>query len=570
MPTSFSHCLERLIAIDGVNTPSHAPPAQWTVWRGSTAFSDLTPTLSQPPQRHELALLLALQWQHHSSENLHLHPHFIAASQHFWWALAVTLLHDWSPFLSSRHPLTFVAEQLLDWGRGYEPLATPESTREWQTLDALCRDIAAQAVSKSAAMMQAIKQLHEHLQQLQQRQRQNDKRLLLNEEKERRSHNCQAAVSRVLRRAIYGQPVPALITDFLDSTWRRYLYQRYLQHGMEGDEWQHAVRDLELLVWLGSDASADEVKAAAASHYPALRERLRAAIATLRHDAPLRMDFFSELDYLIEARARNAPDAGLPLGELPFDDEDDDNAYSPRHELTSLPIRIGQIVMLNVNGEQRRARLLEIDHVNDALLFADALGGKIANLTRQQFSQRHERGDAALIAEPNLVQSAADKLTPLLEQALVAAESGQREQLATRRREREAEMAAQFDERRKHEAHARAERVARAKQEAEDAQKRESATQQIDQLRSGAMLHLSLNSSAPRTCFLAFINAQSDHFVIVDRQGQRIADLLRQQMIDLYLTRQLDILESGTALNTRGLSDLVRERREFLNDGKES
>jgi hypothetical protein len=85
------------------------------------------------------------------------------------------------------------------------------------------------------------------------------------------------------------------------------------------------------------------------------------------------------------------------------------------------------------------------------------------------------------------------------------------------------------------------------------------------------MLHLSLNKGPARTCFLALINARNGLYVVVDRQGQRIADLPRQQMVDLLLSRQLEILESGSALNNSTLSELVKERREFLNDsGKDS
>ncbi len=567
MQTTFSNCLERLIALDGEHPSTETIPASWRQWHSSQSFAELTPTLSQPPLRPESALLLTLQWQHHAIDVLHLHPHFVTATQSFWWAIATTLLRDWSLFLSSRHPLTFVAEQLLLWGRVYEP-GNSAAAKELKTLENLCRDIAQQAFVKPEAMMQALKRLHEHLQQLQQLQRHNDRQLLLQEEKERRSNNCQAAVSRVIRRAIYGHPVPALITDFLDTTWRRYLYQIYLQHGMEDASWQQAVHDLELLVWLGGEASADEVKAAQKTHFISLRDRLRAAVTHLRQETQLRVDFFTELDFLIDARARNAPDAGLPLGELPFDD-DDEHVNSPTHnvrELSQLPLQVGDAIWFTWQGKTVRARLIELDQVNEALLLADCWGDKVATVSREQFAQLYERDEFVVMPEPALVQWAADKLTPLLEKAWQAAESTKRESVAARRREREAEMAAQLDERRKQEAAMRAERVAQARQEAEEKQKRQFAEQQIDGLRSGAMLHLSLNKGPPRNCFLALINARTGLYVVVDRQGQRIAELPRQQMVDLLLTRQLEILESGSALNTSSLSELVRERREFLND----
>jgi len=564
--TSFSACLERLIALDGERPPAETPPPAWRQWLGTQAFAELTPTLSQPLQRHELALLLSLQWQHGASDTLRLHPQFVSATQAFWWSIAVTLLRDWSVFLSSRHPLTFVAEQLLAWGRVYDAGVNNHATQQLKQLELLCRDVAQQAFVKPDAMMQSMKRLHDHLQQLQVLQRQNDRQLLLLEEKERRSNNCQAAVSRVIRRSIYGHPVPALIIDFLDTTWRRYLYQLYLQHGMDDARWQQAVHDLELLVWLGGEGSADEINASYQTRYLPLRERLRTAVSHLRQETQLRVDFFTELDFLIDGRVRNAPDAGLPLGELPGESDDDEQSNSVC-DLPNVPLQIGSAVWLSAQGKTLRARLIEIDQVNDAMLLADAIGDKVTTLTRAQFAQLYERDEITVMPEPNLLQWAADKLTPLLEKALQSAESSQRENVAARRREREAEMAANLEERRKQEAAMRAERVAQARREAEEQQKRQAAELLIDGLRSGAMLHLSLNNSAARTCFLALINAHTGLFVMVDRQGQRIAELQRQQMVDLLLSRQLEILESGSAINNAGLTELVRERREFLNEG---
>ena len=578
MASASDGLFERLAAI-----PPASPDPSWRELLAAGAFAEpatLSRALGKGRDRNSIALLLAAQLAEQTAAGGELDDHFMQALQPFWFAVATVNLTDWQFWHSPRQPLRRVLHQLLLLGRGYSPSAHPATVQFPQRLQIRLQAMAEHAVAGvgSAQLLQSLKSLYALLRQTHELQRQSDHRLLEQEELNRRSLNAQTQVSRVIRQAVWGQPVPASVVSFLDETWRKYLYLLHLRGGMQDPVWQRAVTDIRLMVWLGSEASPQQLGDAVKGELPGLLRRIREALALTRTE-PSAQNFPEVFAALLAARARNVPDAGLPLGELP--DEPDDALAEPSNSRTDhLPARGSCLLLKRGEDDWLRVRVIAAPPQRDYLLLADFAGSRVAALSPAEWQQAMQEDRLRRLSDQDPVQQLLPRLPTLLQPLLegaaeerarrkALAEQQEREAAVEAKRRREADREAAFELRKQQEASERAERIAegrrRAKAEALLAQQQAKGRAIIASLRGGALVELRREEGQFRACYLAMIRASDQHYIFVDRQGRKVAELNHDALLQQLLEDGLRVIESGSALDNT-LQNLVSERRQFLSD----
>lgn len=546
-------------------------PAEWREYLHDPRLAlpgEWLRTLPAPVERADFALQLGLMLGQQVEQHGHLDPALSKALAPMWLTFAASGLRDWAVWQISRHPLRLILEQLIGTGRAF-CLTEHAATRQYlQHIHSRLQSLARQTLLDNSleTCIPALKSVLDLLQQVRDQQLEADKRLLEQRSQNARSTHAHSAVSRAIRHAVLGQPVSAVIIDFLDQYWRKYLYTVYLRFGMEDEHWKQGLSDIELLVHLTSFAPPDELKSKQKTVIAPLLDRLQQALNQIHLPPGIGIGFTQELTTILKGRARNHPDAGLPLGEWPEDEDDNDYAEPSRSPIfTDDGPVLGQTVMVNMPDKPERARVIEVDHSQDEILIADFTGHLVLAITHQQWHRHREAGDVSPCPDHHVFDFLQLELSPLVDAMIQYHESMLASRKAVTRKKREAEMAANIAERKKADANARAERLVAQRAEQLRQQQTDKALGIIAQLRSGALVQIADARGAMRPCYLAMVHAEKDQYVFVDRQGQKVAEHGREDLSRLLLEEKLKIMESGSALDS-ALKGLIADRRQFLQE----
>ena len=567
----------RLAALD-----REFPPPNWRDLLAAEAFAEpaaLIRAMQPAKTRADAALLLAATLALQVQDSDELDPHYGQAMRPFWFAVATASLHDWQFWHSPRQPLRRLLHQLLLTGRSYSLSAHPASVQFPQRLFSRLGNLAEHAIAGAGPdnLLPLLKSLYSLLRNVHDQQRISDHRLLEQEDQSRRSQFAHADSGRAIRQLVWGQPVPASVVEFLDDTWRKYLQLLHLKVGMQHPLWQQAIQDIRLMVWLGSEASAEQVSQSVSGDLPGLLRRIREALAQVRADEA-GQHFPETFAALLAARARSLPDAGLPLGELD-DDPDDHNADRQPNPVGTGPER-GESLLLRFGETWRRVRVVNSAHDRSYVLMADFAGSRVAAFTASELQALLQDDKARRLPDNDPVIAMLPRLPGLLRSLLDDAadhQARQREHAVHQqqqaalqaKRQRETDRAAEFAQRKQADATDRADRIAAGRQQAEQAalfaEQQEKARAIVASLRGGALVELRREDGHYRACYLAMIRASDHHYLFVDRQGQKIAEHDLDHLCALLLADNLRVMESGSTLDDT-LQNLVSERRQYLSD----
>ncbi|NQD35564.1 DUF1631 family protein [Permianibacter sp. IMCC34836] len=579
MPIAASDALfDRLAALN-----REFPPANWRELLAAEVFAEpaaLVRALHPAKTRSDAVLLLAAALAVQVGDSDELDATYLQAMRPFWFTVATASLTDWQFWHSPRQPLRRLLHQLLLTGRSYSLSAHPASAQFPQRLHSRLNNLAEQAIAGAGPdnLLPLLKSLYALLRNVHDQQRHSDHRLLEQEDQSRRTLHAQADTSRAIRQAVWGQPVPASVVNFLDETWRKYLQLLHLKVGMQHPLWQQAIADIQAMVRFASEASPDELGKAVKTELPGLMRRIREAVAQTR-TSEQGQRFPETFAALLAARARNLPDAGLPLGELLDEPDDVAAASSAASNRGAVPDR-GESLLLKRGNDWLRVRVANHLDEGNYVLLADFAGSRVAAFSPNELHALMQEDKARVLPDRDPVQALLPQLPHLLKALLSSAsdtQARQREQAEQQQqaaaeqamRQREAVRAAEFAKRQQAEAAERAERIAEERRQAEQAAllatQQEKARALIATLRSGALVELRRDQEHFRACYLAMIRASDQHYLFVDRQGQKVAEHDIDALIQLVLVDGFRVVESGSALDNT-LQNLVSERRQFLSD----
>lgn len=564
----FEHLakLEQQLSLDEAHLN---PPESWAALLDALALGSpqqFQASLPLPESRADYALLMAIRLAVQIEQHAQLDEDLLGQLGPLWLVFACHGLRDWAVWQIARHPLRLTLDQIIGMSRSFQITEHAATQQYLQHLHTRLRNLARISLRHNTleASLPALKSILDLLQQVRDQQREADKRVLELQAQTARSSHAHSAVSRAIRHNVLGQPVSALIVNFIDQHWRKYLYTVYLRHGMESVEWQQGLDDIRVMIEVGSFLPPDELKAKRKTLISPLIKRIEQAMTQIHLSEGVAIMFIQEFSDLVRARERNMPDAGLPLGDLPDHESDHD---TPTHAsgMDDHSIISGQIVWVRHKGVQKRARVIDVDLSHDQILLADFTGHLIAQFTQREWQRLREQADVAVIPEMSIFDFIQLDLPPFVNAVIELSENEIKRHRTAHRAKREAEIAANIEQRKKQEANERAKRIADAKESQHREVQQQLALQKIEALRSGALVQLLDSRAQLRPCYLAMINTEKDQYVFVDRQGKKFATHTRQELAQLFCEQNLRIMESGSALDS-ALQGLITERRQYLQE----
>ena len=108
------------------------------------------------------------------------------------------------------------------------------------------------------------------------------------------------------------QPLPSLVTDFLDTRWRFYLVLLHSYEGENSREWKEAVRTMNDLTWIVQPKTDDKSRRWLYTLLPQLFQRLHDGLDFLSVSAAEQDAFFSEFSMLVQAALNPEPSMKAP------------------------------------------------------------------------------------------------------------------------------------------------------------------------------------------------------------------------------------------------------------------
>ncbi len=388
------------------------------------------------------------------------------------------------------------------------------------------------------------------------------------------SQNAEHVVRRQVNALLLRTDMPEVLIQFFKEPLKNSLQMIFLAHGANSDKWQAAVYASQCLQDSMLPPQDDEQKQRSYKLIPLLPDMLRHSLVSIGD--PAAMEEWLEQIEALHMRILLGQTVELqpaePLLSLSEDTGVSTNVSAALLEQVALIPVDSWIVYQRENGEAMRCRLvLKLDEAGQ-MLFVNVLGVKCLEKTFEEFayllSVRQIRlmdNDARFSLILNEVSS---QLIQLYEkQSLLQANLRDREarEEAVRQRARDkARLEAEEIERQRMEAERRLaeqarvleeqrkaveamETAARAKLQVDQSkrQERENALQLAHALGVGAWLELDIDGTRQK-CKLAAVINSTDKLIFTNREGRKVTETTRSDMVDMLLTEMAVVIEVGS------------------------
>lgn len=521
--------------------------------------------------RSELSLLLASIAARRVDEKKWLTPAMAQCMAPYWWLCAIYGAGQENSWAHREHPVNVFFEQLLRFARAYQTDATSEPL-----LTSLAQKInaAATAALHAQSAEDALKPLQQWLIEQQNRVLDGDRQLLAKEMHLLRTTHVHSAVTRAIRYAMLGKSPHAKILAFIDNVWRKYLSVIYLRAGIENSEWDDAMADIDMMLWLSDGASVDDIRCALNADIAQLFERIRKASHSIRGVDQMVNEFIEWFADMIGSRANALPvevDFGLnmnvaaaallqPVATVTSASNDEQSLLQTLRNLNA-----GDAIHIRTFEGWQRARVIDVDRSHDIYLIGDSRGNRLAAMGRREIAASITAGKMALVDNGSFWNGIEADLANIVVQVAERWRADYMAKLDAQKRELEARLMAERDARRKAEAEAQARRIQAAREQADYEQRLQHCLELGKRLRAGAVVQIENSERKMRPAFLAMISGGNGQYVFVERNGRRVASLTQQEVVQALVENRLQVIESGSALDST-LSNMVKERRQFLQD----
>lgn len=532
--------------------------AQWSAQHDQNVC-DLLKGLDQPWSTRQVnAAYLADRIMDVYLRSSGLHPVLVAQLARLRYPLAWQLATDQpEAFLA---PLVPWLDSLEDW-RGWSDSGGRSSQALLDRLTELVGIINTFFETGSlSAFSQFCQQWYTDAERRRERSGRLHQRLLETETGAARQRRGDQLARATIGRALTGRHLPEPILDFVIRHWQPLLRQIGWQGGRESEDWRHASRLLEWLVWVGdpelssqdlerlyqvgeqlTDRLADVWTRVWPSPLPpdALAGIERVLVATLRGEAPEVISTQEALARLtfdlrwLEPEVEDDDEPGRCQGQWYVTGEGEDEQR--RFFLACLP-ETSEVLWTNGFGVrlgitpwfdfQQGLASGAIRRLPELIHFSDVLDETVSALNRVLLSQRQKRQEAARQAQARAEQLRLQK---------AAAERKRQQEEAQRRAaaEREQELAQE-----------QARQAAAERHAAERARALEMAQAEVDQLGPGSWIALQ-NAKRPaeeqRLKLAVRLNARRK-LIFVDRLGLNRTELLTDELAEHLLAGTARVL----------------------------
>lgn len=251
--------------------------------------------------------------------------------------------------------------------------------------------------------------------------------------------DARRTAAREIMLRIESRTMPEMIRNLLSRPWANYLVLVLLRQGDSSDEWRHALRFADELVWSVQPKQNGAERERLAAVLPQLEKTLRHGLATVAFDETDVRRLMQQLNVLYQSLLQPAaPTAVTEAPELELTDplpaasqEVGDSVMSviaeeepPAAPLDSVEerwiaavreLKVGTwIEFLDEQGAKERAKLSWISPISSKYLFVNRKGLKVADRTLVQLASDLAEGRVTVLEEVPLFDRALDAIVERL------------------------------------------------------------------------------------------------------------------------------------------------------------
>jgi len=251
--------------------------------------------------------------------------------------------------------------------------------------------------------------------------------------------DARRTAAREIMLRIENRPMPEMIRNLLSRPWANYLVLVLLRQGDSSDEWRHALRFADELVWSVQPKQNAAERERLTAVLPQLEKTLRHGLATVAFDETDVRRLMQQLNVLYQSLLQPAaPTAVTEAPELELTDplpassqEAGDSVMSviTEEEPAAPPLdsveerwiaavrelKVGTwIEFLDEQGAKERAKLSWISPISSKYLFVNRKGLKVADRTLVQLASDLAEGRVTVLEEVPLFDRALDAIVERL------------------------------------------------------------------------------------------------------------------------------------------------------------
>jgi len=251
--------------------------------------------------------------------------------------------------------------------------------------------------------------------------------------------DARRTAAREIMQRIESRPMPEMIRNLLSRPWANYLVLVLLRQGESSDEWRHALRFADELIWSVQPKHNAAERERLAAVLPQLEKTLRHGLATVAFDETDVRRLMQQLNTLYQALLQPAAPTAVteaPTLELtdplpPASQEAGDSVMNAIAEEEPAPapaeavdehwtnavreLKVGTwIEFLDEQGAKERAKLSWISPISSKYLFVNRKGLKVADRTLVQLASDLAENRITVLEEVPLFDRALDAIVERL------------------------------------------------------------------------------------------------------------------------------------------------------------
>jgi hypothetical protein len=251
--------------------------------------------------------------------------------------------------------------------------------------------------------------------------------------------DARRTAAREIMSRIESRPMPEMIRNLLSRPWANYLVLVLLRQGESSDEWRHALRFADELVWSVQPKQNAAERERLTAVLPQLEKTLRHGLATVAFDESDVRRLMQQLNVLYQALLQPAAptavteapaleltdplpatsqEAGESVMSAIIEDEPAATPIDPVDErwITAVrELKVGTwIEFLDDHGAKERAKLSWISPISSKYLFVNRKGLKVADRTLVQLASDLAEGRVTVLEEVPLFDRALDAIVERL------------------------------------------------------------------------------------------------------------------------------------------------------------
>lgn len=250
--------------------------------------------------------------------------------------------------------------------------------------------------------------------------------------------DARRTAAREVMQRIDSRPMPEMIRNLLSRPWANYLVLVLLRQGESSDEWRHALRFADELVWSVQPKQNAAERERLTAVLPQLEKTLRHGLATVAFDETDVRRLMQQLNVLYQALLQPAaptavteaptleltdplPTANQEAGESVMSAiAEEEPAVSPHaveeRWITAVrELKVGTwIEFLDEQGAKERAKLSWISPISSKYLFVNRKGLKVADRTLVQLASDLAEARITVLEEVPLFDRALDAIVERL------------------------------------------------------------------------------------------------------------------------------------------------------------